>query len=152
MLIYIDNDEIPELVEVGICEAIGNRIVNYSNDAVHVTQLGRRHFTYIEKENLLCNTDGSMDHYYNLVYSIVEGQMTRIGEGYYGAEDNQNIQFDDEGNVVYEYEWNGVQMSEEEYAKEVNLVYDFSKEQEGYYYDELYLQDEIVTLIENYYF
>ena len=69
-LIYLDNDDIPELVEVGKSEASGVRIVNYSNGSVHVNGLSRLYFTYIEGKNLLCNSDGLMDSYYDYIYLI----------------------------------------------------------------------------------
>lgn len=61
VLIYIDADEIPELVEIGADEATGCRIINFSDGAAHVTQLNRLYFSYIERENLLCNSEGNMD-------------------------------------------------------------------------------------------
>lgn len=150
VLIYIDGDEIPELVEIGDCEATGCRIVNFSNGTVHVTQLNRLYFSYIENENLLCNSEGNMDYYYDLVYGIIDGEMTLLAWGYYGAEDNSNVQFDEEGNPIYRYEWNDVEMSKADYEKELNSIYDTSRAKSGYLWDEWYSVDEIITLLENY--
>ncbi|MDO4333804.1 MAG: hypothetical protein Q4C58_14125 [Eubacteriales bacterium] len=123
-LIYLDNDDIPELVEIGDYEAAGCRIVSFYEGEVTVTQLSRLNFSYIEKENLLCNSDGLMDSYYDLVYRLENGTMTLIAEGYYGAEDNSNVQFDETGEPIYQYSWNGKEMSEEEYEQALNAVYD----------------------------
>lgn len=148
-LITMSDDEIPQLVEVGIDEATGCRIIYYAKGEVHSAQLNRLYFSYIPGENLLCNSEGLMDTYYDLVYSIVDGEMTLIAAGYYGAEDNSNVQFDAEGNPVYQYEWNGVEMSKEEYEDELFSVYDTSRAV-SYDYSSLYSVDEMIEVIEKY--
>lgn len=148
-LITMSDDEIPQLVEVGIDEATGCRIIYYAKGEVHSAQLNQLYFSYIPGENLLCNSEGLMDTYYDLVYSIVDGEMTLIAAGYYGAEDNSNVQFDAEGNPVYQYEWNGVEMSKEEYEDELFSVYDTSRAV-SYDYSSLYSVDEMIEVIEKY--
>lgn len=148
-LITMSDDEIPQLVEVGIDEATGCRIVYYAGGEVRTAQLNRLYFSYIPGGNLLCNSEGLMDTYYDLVYSIVDGEMTLIASGFYGAEDNSNVQFDDEGDPIYKYEWNGVEMSKEEYGNELQSVYDISRAV-SYDYDNLYSADEIIEIIEKY--
>ena len=147
-LIYLDDDDIPEVVEVGSFEAMGCKILNYSNGEVRETQLNRLYFSYIERGNLLCNSEGNMDNYYDLVYSIIDGEMTLIAYGYYGAEDNSNVQFDEAGEPIYVYEWNGVKMEKEEYEKELNAVYDTKKAVDGYAWEELYSKEEVILAIE----
>lgn len=149
-LIYLDDDEIPELVEVGDCEATGCRIICYADEMVHTAQLNRLYFSYIERGNLLCNSEGNMDSYYDLVYSIIDGELTLIASGFYGAEDNSNVQFDAFGEPIYQYEWNGTKMSKEEYGKALNQVYDMSRAEDGYGWDQLYSYEEIKDVIENY--
>lgn len=145
-LIFLDNDNIPELVEIGNCNADGCRIINYANEGINVTQLSRLNFSYIEKKNLLCNSDGNMDHYYDLVYSILDGEMTLIAEGFYGAENNAKLEFDVQGNVIYKYEWDHVSMEEEEYKKALNAVYD-TTEAKSYAYPGIAAK-EMTTLLE----
>lgn len=146
-LIYLDDDDIPELVEIGCDAATGCRIVNYFNGKVNVTQLNRLYFSYIERGNLLCNSEGNMDYYYDLVFRITDGELTMVAQGYYGAEDNSNVQFDEAGEPIYQYEWNGVKMSKEEYAKELNSVYDMSKARDGYGWEDWYSLDEIKEVV-----
>lgn len=78
VLIYIDADEIPELVEIGADEATGCRIINFSDGAAHVTQLNRLYFSYIERENLLCNSEGNMDYYYDERRGLRESIKQRV--------------------------------------------------------------------------
>lgn len=148
-LIYLDDNDIPELVEVGNCEAAGCRIVNYSNGTVYVTQLSRLYFSYIERKNLLCNSGGHMDCYYDVVFSIINGELEVVAQGSYGAEDNSNVQFDADGNPIYYYEWNGVRMTEKEYEQELSKVYDVNKSVSGYQYDNLYTVEEMIEVMEN---
>lgn len=129
-LIYLDDDEIPELVEIGDCEANGCRLISYYGGELEVTQLNRLYFSYLEREGLLCNSEGNMDNYYDLVYRLADGKLTLIAQGYYGAEDNSHVQFDEAGEPIYRYDWNGTEMSKEEYEGELNAVYDTKRAKE----------------------
>ena len=147
-LINIDNDNIPEMVVFGNCEASGNVIINYSDGTVHETQLTRSYFSYIERANLLCNSWGHMDGYGDIVYSIIDGKMTVIAEGRYGAEDNTNVQYDINGNPIYVFEWKGRTVTEAEYGAELRKVYDYDKATEKSSYDyDTYTYDDIVNII-----
>lgn len=148
-LIQLSDNEIPQIVEVGYDEATGCRIVCYAEGKVHVNQTNRLYFSYIPGGNLLCNSEGNMDYYYDLVYQLSDGELVPVAFGYYGAEDNSNVQFDGEGNPIYQYEWNGVKMSKEEYQRELSKVYDESRAV-TYNYDGLHSLEEMKQMIENY--
>lgn len=148
-LIQLSDNEIPQIVEVGYDEATGCRIVCYAEGKVHVNQTNRLYFSYIPGGNLLCNSEGNMDYYYDLVYQLSDGELVPVASGYYGAEDNSNVQFDGEGNPIYQYEWNGVKMSKEEYQRELSKVYDESRAV-TYNYDGLHSLEEMKQMIENY--
>lgn len=147
-LIYLDEDDIPELVWIGGCEADGCRIVSWYDGNVYESQLRRLYFSYIEKENLLCNSEGLMDCYYDLVYRLEKGKLVEVAAGYYGAEDNSNVQFDENGEPIYQYEWNGSKMSREEYQQKLQEVYDVSKARDGYGWGETYSMEEMTALLE----
>ena len=144
-LIYLDDDDVPELVMAGIDEATGNVLVAYTKDGVKHNQLNRLYFSYIERGNQLCNSEGLMDYYYDLVLTLQDGQLVLTDQGYYGAEDNSNVQFDEKGERIYRYEWNGKQVTKDEYAKELNAVYDQSKAVPCYDWYELYSAEEMIT-------
>lgn len=147
-LIYLDEDDIPELVRIGGCEADGCRIVSWYDEKVYESQLRRLYFSYIEKENLLCNSEGLMDCYYDIVYRLEKGKLVEVAAGYYGAEDNSNVQFDEAGEPIYQYEWNGKGMSREEYQQEFQKVYDGTKARDGYGWGETYSMEEMTALLE----
>lgn len=148
-LIRLSDDGIPQLAEIGIDEATGSRIVHYAKGKVHVTQLNRLSFSYIPEENLLCNSEGNMDYYYDLVYRLTDGEIVPVASGYYGAADNSRIQFDENGEPVYRYQWNQIEMTKDEYEKELSRVYDKSRAV-TYDYDSLYSQDEMIKIIREY--
>ena len=82
-------------------------------------------FSYIEGENLFLDSGGHMDEYYDIVYSIEDGTFVVQAKGECGAEDNANIQFDAEGFPIYNYYWNGNQVSgEAEYEELLNKAFD----------------------------
>lgn len=88
-----------------------------------------------------------MDHYYDIVYRIENGEMKQIAEGKYGWLTER--EFDENEEPVYQYEWNGVEMSREEYEKEFQQVYD-STQAVTYDYSNLYVLGEIKKLIAEY--
>ena len=147
-LIYLDADDVPELVEIGNCEAAGCRILNFYNGRIQETQLGRLYFTYIEKENLLCNSEGLMGYYYDNVYSIKDGVLTLIGNGEYWFASEMGDALDENGEPLYEYSWNGTKVSKEEYEQDLRAIYDTDKAKEGYQWDEAYSTEKIIEVLE----
>ncbi|WP_343248683.1 hypothetical protein [Diplocloster hominis] len=148
-LIYIDEDDIPEIAAFGSSEAVGSKIISYGDGRVYETQLSRLNFSYIERGSLLCNSDGHMDSYYDVVYRMEHGQLTQIAAGYYGAQDNSNVQLDQDGEPIYQYQWEGELMSKEEYDKAFHAVYDTAKVKKESLVKEFYSADEIIEDINN---
>jgi len=146
-LIYLNDDDIPELVKIGNSEAVGCMIAAYAGGSVVDNQLNRLYFSYIEKGNLLCNSEGNMDSYYDLVYTMTDGQLSPVASGYYGAKDNSKLEFDENGDVVYQYEWNGTLMSREEYSQALNAVYDTSKARDGYAWEQYLSREQAIQKI-----
>ena len=68
-LIYVDDDDIPELVIDTGFEAGGCQILTCHDGKIDELQTARLYFTYIEKENKLNNCDGHMGYYYDVIYS-----------------------------------------------------------------------------------
>lgn len=145
--IYLDADDIPELVAAGSYEAQGNKICTYKDGKISTTQLARLNFNYIPKSGLLCNSDGNIDVYYDIVYELKNGKMTQIHKGDWGAKDNSKLEFDANGNVIYQYAWDGVQMTEAEYKKALNAVFDTTKAEEGILPDNTYTVTQIIDIL-----
>lgn len=149
-LIYINDDNIPELVEVGKYESAGCRVVVYNNGSVQVTQLTRLSFTYIERGGLLCNAGGHMGYYFDIVYSLKNGELTMIDEGIYQDKDGV-AQTDVSGEYIYDYTWNGNPVSKEEYKAMLNSVYDTSKAKslESFSKDKIMSKAQVIEAIQN---
>lgn len=122
-LIYVDADEIPELVIDTGYEAGGCQILTYHEGIVDVLQTARLYFDYIEKSGLLCNSEGHMGYYYDFVFAIEDGKWVLIEEGEYG-DSEEGMQFDENGDFVYVYSWEGKSVDEKEYYQRLNEVYD----------------------------
>ena len=150
-LIYLDNDNIPEIIEIGDCEATGCRVVVYNSGSVESTQLRRLGYSYIERDGLLCNDGGHMGYYFDIVYSLKNGELTMIDEGIYQDKDGV-AQTDSSGEYIYDYTWNGNPVSKEEYKAMLNSVYDTSKTKAkpGYGYNgSIMSKAQVIEAIQN---
>ena len=142
-LIYVDDDDIPELVVDTGFEAGGCQIVTYHDGATDVLQTSRLYFTYIEKKNKLNNCDGHMGYYYDIIYSIEDGKWTVIFDGEYsGFEDEENVDYDEETGRYRctDYLVDGKETDEAGYNKALKKAYDLSaaRDVESYViYDDL---------------
>ena len=148
-LIYIDDDDIPEVVKESKYEADGNKIVTYDKESGKVTdnQLCRLGFYYAEGKNILVNSDGNMDEYFDTVYAVKNGVLVKTAGGTYGAPDNSNLHTDADGNLIYEYNWNGKKMTKDEYDKEFAAATDNQTLELVYDYQQL-SYDEIIAKLE----
>lgn len=121
-LIYVDDNEIPELVAYGDCEAFGTKICTYYQGEVHEQQFSRLGYTYLEKENLICNDAGHMGVYYDYVFTIENGEFVLIAKGDYVEDYGKYTEMPDK--PVFDYSWDDVSVSEEEYFENLEAVYD----------------------------
>lgn len=153
-LIYVNDDDIPELVVHGGCEADGCIILTYKDGNIDVLQTARLNFIYIEKENLLDNASGIMGAYYDYIYTIEEGKWTQIasGERYEYVDENVPL-YDENGNYIYdvgedylieEYYWNGNETTYEGYYNQLEAVFDLEKSAAC---EKYYSVDEILCLL-----
>ena len=125
-LIHVNDDSVPELVIDSGYEAGGCRILTYAQGEVNVLTTRRRGFTYIERGNRLCNSDGLMDQYYDDVYEIRNGRWVCIARGeYFGYLSGWN---DILGRYVCKnYVWNGQKTDIGQYMINLSNVYDMQR-------------------------
>ena len=123
-LVNINNDEIPELYINFGTTASGDVLCSYAEGTVIEQPMYNYGFSYIEGQNLFRDLGGHMDVYYDKIHTIQDGQFALLYSGDYGAEDNSNVQLDESGMPIYNYYWNGTQVSsQEEYMTLLNQVY-----------------------------
>lgn len=124
--IDINGDDIYELLLGGSCEAEGNVVLTYSKQGVNAFVTSRLGYNYIPGQNLFCNADGHMGYYYDNVYSIIDGKWQIVGEGSYSEQydDNGEIVYDQNGNFLYKYTWNNMEVTKNNYYSSLAAVYD----------------------------
>jgi hypothetical protein len=126
-LIYINDDDIPELwINFGIAFE-GNVLCTVSDGKLDVVSFSQYGLSYIERQNLFVLHVGRMDNFGDDVYRIQNGKFKRLHKGNYGAEDNANVQLDADGSPIYQYYWDGKEVSENEYERALSSVFDDSK-------------------------
>ena len=123
-LVYINDDDIPELyVEYG-STADGSLIAYFNGSKVVTQYLNTVGLSYLERENLFCDTGGHMDEYYDNVYTIGDGGFEIVASGNFGAANNADVEYDENGQPVYEYYWNGEETTQSGYEEKLNEVFD----------------------------
>ena len=115
-LIYVDDDDIPELVVYTGSEASGCSILTFHNGEADVLYTDRLGFKYIERKNLVNNSDGHMGSCYDRIYSIVNGKWVYVtgGEYYESISDSNDIH----------YYWEDEPVEEDVYEDKLDKVFD----------------------------
>ena len=132
-LVNVNNDDIPEIYINFGSTAGGDMLCTYYDDSVIYQYMWNDGFSYMEGQNLFMDAGGHMDVYYDNIYTIENKQFVLLYSGEYGAEDNSNLQTDSNGNIIYNYYWNGVKVnSEEEYWNMLNEVYNIQQSKVPY--------------------
>ena len=142
-LIYVDEDEIPELVMDTGVEAGGCMILTWQEGILDVLQTLRLNFTYVEKGNLLCNSEGNMGYYYDNVFTIEDGKWVFIAGGTY-EDGPDGPRFDENDNYIYDYYWMEQAVEQEEYEAELGKIY---PEKKGKIPEIYYIKDELFSLL-----
>lgn len=123
-LIYVDDDDIPELAIEGYCEAEGCLILSFHHEEVNILHTLRLGFSYIEKKGLLCNSNGCQGQYYDIVYSLSEGKWKCIFSG--GRYTYDLGSWDDEAGkfLDFHYAIDDVEVDEKTYYEKLKKIYD----------------------------
>lgn len=133
-LIYVNDDSIPELVIDSGVEAQGCRILTYAAGEVNALATRRLGFTYIERGNRLCNSNGLMNEYFDDVYEIRNGRWVCLARGeYFGYLSGWNDIL--QRYVCRNYIWNGQKTTIDQYLIALDAVYDGQRAvgvEEGY--------------------
>lgn len=110
-LCYIDNDDIPEMMCIGNCEASGTLIYTYNNGKVTSQGFSRLYgLSYAERTGYICNSNMHMGYMFDVFFKLENGVFTELETGS-GIEkyDSQT----DEFNI--DRTWEDNEVSEEEY-------------------------------------
>lgn len=165
-LIYVDDDEIPELAVE--CRLDGGRtsvdggcrvLLTFHNGVLDEWEPLRGRFTYIEGENLICNITSGADvnerFHHDTVFTIQDGKWVYVGGGGYRESVDTSAlpvkmamlfgsDIDEEKYLIQEYNWGDESISGEEYAAQLNEIY---PEGQGMYPQKYYVLDDICSII-----
>lgn len=128
-LVYIDNDDIPELYASGAFEADGDLICSFRNGRV-IEQYLRRNGggKYVERSGIVLNENGNMGHYYTNVYKQDENGFSEIlNVSYTVRYISSEIPGDDTHETVTEYFIDDKAVSEEAYHTAISQAVDLTK-------------------------
>ena len=109
------------------CDADGGAICTVKDGKLVTLKLLGCVVFYFKRGNLFLDISGNMDEYYETIYSFLGGGFKAIHKGTYGAADNANIQFDKNGDPIYEYYWDGKKVSYSAYQDSLSAAFDQSK-------------------------
>lgn len=116
-MVYINNDDIPELVLLGTSETDGNVICTYVDGEFYYINLLRSYFYFIPYQNVIKNSGGNMGYYYDYIYSITNNGFNYILNGEWESN------FDESENVENNFRIDGNDVSMEDYAQSVDKYY-----------------------------
>ncbi len=80
-LVYINNNDIPELHVIGMFTVEGDRLVSFEGKKPVVLTLNIVGLRYAEKTGLFCDTGGRMGEYYDTIYTMRDGKFKKTAEG-----------------------------------------------------------------------
>ena len=141
-LIYVNDDEIPELVISSGNNIEGYTIYTFYNYKAEKLQMRQPHFNYIEKENSVNEYGEYMGAYWNRTYSLINGKWEIIDDGAYCDFFNPEKGFND--GFGY-FSWNGNSVTEEEYQEALESTYDANNAIEPEYHTGLEMEQILIN-------
>lgn len=123
-LVYVDNNDIPELYVQGVCEADGDLVLSYKKGKIIEQHLGRLFGgKYIERSGKIINQNGHMGGYYDNIYKLDENGFSQILRASYTE---RYVGDANDPEVITEYSIDGNIVSKDEYNAAINTVFDIS--------------------------
>ena len=117
-LVYVDNDDVPELYMMGNCEATGEVMATYCNGRVESHSFGRLYgLQYIPRSGRFSHFNGNMGYYSLSLCTLNNGVVKTVIQGLQ-EEDLEN--FDGEGEIGYRYSLEGDPVTEEAFHKAID--------------------------------
>lgn len=130
-LVYINDDDIPEVYAVKKSQTSGSDMVYYTDTDGNTngTSIGNKSLRYMERGNLCCSHESDGD----TVYTIDNGWKI-LHNGYSYTESNKTY-----------YTWQNAEVTEKEYNSQLKAVFDISKAKNAS--DKTYSRKEIIEKI-----
>lgn len=125
-LIYIDDNRVPELLEMGSSSTKGARIMVYHDGTLEETKVNRD-FSYIRKGNLVYCKNGTGNVFSETLYIITGGRLGIFQNGYYGTRDAAVTSYKSDGSPDYTYQWEGSEVTSAGYRDALGFIFDTNR-------------------------
>ena len=123
-LVYVDNNDTPELYVQGIAEAEGDLVLSYKNGKIIEQHLARLFGgKYIERSGKIINQNGHMGGYYDNVYKLDENGFSQILRASYTE---RYVGDANDPEVITEYSIDGNNVTQADYTAAINAAFDIS--------------------------
>lgn len=132
-LIDVNGDAIPEIAAIGEYVARGTTIATYGENGIQEVEIYRCEAKYLPGKNILDNSGGSMDMNQDRIFKIENGNWVQLADGQYGFINGAPMQYDENDEPIYKYEWNGKEVTQEQYQQEVKKFIDLENANEVAY-------------------
>lgn len=139
---YLNDDSIPELM---ISYGIDDEIFTAGDYVTDSFSYYYGSAYWIENGNLMFINSGKMDIYNDYIYQIKDGKFDLLAEGCYGTITKSPDKVDQNGQpiydythesdtngLIYKYYWNGEEMPEDEYNRQITCMIDKENACDGY--------------------
>lgn len=144
-LIHMNDDDIPELYFLSCEDNRGEAVATYYNKHLVTLNLSNTSSAdYIEKQGLLYHHPAKAPV---SVYELKDGVFSKIASGEYSwdYEQGEKIQPDSQGRPANQYQWEGKEVSEQDFDKNLNAVFDTAS---GKKPENWYPTDEMLSVLE----
>ncbi len=147
-LIYLDDNEVPELFIQTDCHAGGELIATYYNGELVVHNFARLGSEYIERSGLVYTDTGHMDWYPVIITKLENGVFNEIGAGVYylSEEEHEKMMAGEPFDYILSYKWEDTIVSEEVFYEKIAELYDLEN---SIYPSELCTYEDIMNQIIN---
>lgn len=144
-LIFLDDDDIPELFIGTGGEAGGEIVLTYYNNEIVSQHLSRLGSQYIERSGLIYTNTGHMGVYPVEIRKLVNGEFLEIASGkemFRSSKENLGYELDDEGQPISDYVWEGETVTEEEFYAKIDEAFD---REQGIWPERCYSAKEMIS-------
>lgn len=149
-LIYLDQDEIPELYFLSCSDATGEAVATWHDKHLAKLELSNTSAAdYIEQSGLLYHHPSKASNSPATVYELQNGAFTKIASGAYRWDSSKatddRIRMDSKNRPANVYEWDGKTVSEQEFDQNLNAIYHTERSIRP---QDWYPVDEILSILE----
>lgn len=116
-LVYVDNNDVPELLIEGAYTAMGNILVACSGSTAHSVNIPYGTMTYFPKGNILGNYGGRQGSFFDQYYSVQNGRFVLVETGKYNAKSASPETQMDINDENYNFYWGDTIVTQADYEQ-----------------------------------